>query len=87
MKKIIVLALFGTMFIAANAQQPQRFGYLNTQELITQMPDYAEVNRHFRLFRNYLACTVFDEIFLHFIANFFSKFGLTVSSGCPFHNL
>ena len=51
MKKIIVLALFGTMFIAANAQQPQRFGYLNTQELITQMPDYAEAQKKHEKFQ------------------------------------
>jgi len=50
MKKIIVLALFGTMFMAVNAQQ-QKFGYLNTQELITQMPDYAVAQKKHEKFQ------------------------------------
>lgn len=41
MKKIIVLALFGIMMVTTVNAQQQKFGYLNTQELITQMPDYA----------------------------------------------
>lgn len=49
MKKIIVLALFGMMFTVANAQQ--RFGYLNTQELITQMPEYAEAQKKHEKFQ------------------------------------
>ena len=49
MKKIIVLALFGMMFTAVNAQQ--KFGYLNTQELITQMPDYAEAQKKHEKFQ------------------------------------
>lgn len=50
MKKIIVLALFGMMFTVVNAQQ--KFGYLNTQELITQMPDYAEAQKKHEKFQN-----------------------------------
>jgi outer membrane protein len=49
MKKIIVLALFGMMFTVVNAQQ--RFGYLNTQELITQMPEYAEAQKKHEKFQ------------------------------------
>lgn len=50
MKKIIVLALFGMMFTVVNAQQ--KFGYLNTQELITQMPDYAEAQKKHEKFQS-----------------------------------
>lgn len=50
MKKIIVLALFGMMFTAVNAQQ--KFGYLNTQELITQMPDYAVAQQKHEKFQS-----------------------------------
>lgn len=51
MKKIIALALFGMMFTIVNAQT-QKFGYLNTQELITQMPDYAEAQRKHEKFQS-----------------------------------
>jgi len=51
MKRILVLALFAMMFLAVDAQQPQRFGYLNTQELITQMPEYAEAQKKHERFQ------------------------------------
>jgi outer membrane protein len=50
MKKIIVLALFGMMFTVVSAQQ--KFGYLNTQELIVQMPEYAEAQKKHEKFQN-----------------------------------
>jgi outer membrane protein len=50
MKKIIVLALFAMMFTAGNAQQ--KFGYLNTQELIIQMPEYAEAQKKHEKFQS-----------------------------------
>ena len=49
MKKIIVLALFGMMFTVVSAQQ--KFGYLNTQELIVQMPEYAEAQKKHEKFQ------------------------------------
>lgn len=51
MKKIIVLALFSILLVSVNAQT-QRFGYLNTQELITQMPDYAEAQKKHEKFQS-----------------------------------
>ena len=43
MKRIVILLVLGFGVISATAQQ--RFGYLNTQELIVQMPDYAEAQK------------------------------------------
>ena len=50
MKKIIVLAVFSMMVLGVNAQA-QKFGYLNTQELIAQMPDYAEAQKKHEKFQ------------------------------------
>ena len=49
MKRIAILLVLGFGVMTASAQQ--RFGYLNTQELIVQMPDYAEAQKKHESFQ------------------------------------
>lgn len=49
MKKIVVLLVFGFSVLSTVAQQ--KFGYMNTQELIVQMPDYAEAQKKHEAFQ------------------------------------
>jgi len=49
MKKLVIVLLLGIGALSASAQQ--KFGYLNTQELIVQMPEYAEAQKKHEVFQ------------------------------------
>jgi len=49
MKRLVIVLLMGFGVMSASAQQ--RFGYLNTQEIIVQMPEYAEAQKKHEAFQ------------------------------------
>ena len=49
MKRLVIVLLMGLGTMSATAQQ--KFGYLNTQELIVQMPEYAEAQKKHEAFQ------------------------------------
>ena len=49
MKKLMIVLFVGFVAISATAQQ--KFGYLNTQEMIVQMPEYAEAQKKHEAFQ------------------------------------
>jgi outer membrane protein len=49
MNRLVIVLLLGFGVMSASAQQ--RFGYLNTQELIVQMPEYAEAQKKHEAFQ------------------------------------
>ena len=54
MRKLFSYWVFLAILLSSFGLQAQKFGYVNTQELISQIPEVTEANSNIEIFRNQL---------------------------------